>query len=185
MLNLSVKGSSGLYSIMKGSFTHILDNAVDRWNENIELDLGSFSLSKSFKYHHLRYKDTYLKYILFRTLHHRFYTNDLLIKMGIKNSNLCSFYLEHIDSISHTLLICKISMDLCRKVEIWIRELGMENYNLSPDKIILGDLETATSINTIILLTKKTIYNAMKKEQKPSIFNVNVKFFYFLEKYRY
>ena len=48
----------------------------------------------------------------------------------------------------------------------------MANYNLSPDKIILGDLENATSINTIILLTKKAIYNAMKKEQIPNIFSI-------------
>ena len=48
-------------------------------------------------------------------------------------------------------------------------------------------MENATSINTIILLTKKIIYNAMKKEQKPSIFNVknDVKNFFFLEKYRH
>ena len=61
----------------------------------------------------------------------------------------------------------------------------MVDYNLSPDKIILGDMENATSINTIILLTKKTVYNAMKKTQKPSIINVknDVIIFYFLEKY--
>ena len=63
----------------------------------------------------------------------------------------------------------------------------MTNYNLSSDKIILGDLENATCINTIILLTKKTIYNAVKKEQIPNIFSIknDVKNFYFLEKYRY
>ena len=62
----------------------------------------------------------------------------------------------------------------------------MVNYNLSTDKIILGDLENATCINTIILLTKKTIYNAMKKEQIPNIFTIknDVRNFYFLEKYR-
>ena len=70
MLNLSVKGSS----------SHILDIAVDKWNDKI----GSFSLSRSFNYHHLRYKDTYLKYIQFRTLYHRFYTNETLFKIGIK-----------------------------------------------------------------------------------------------------
>ena len=111
----------------------------------------SFSLSKSFNLHHQKYKDTYLKYIQFRTLHHRFYTNDLLFKMGIKNSNLCSVCLEQIDSISHMLLFCNISMDLWGRVELWIRELGMVNYNLSPDKVILDDLENATCINTIIL----------------------------------
>ena len=63
----------------------------------------------------------------------------------------------------------------------------MVDYNLSPDKIILGDMENATSINTIILLTKKIIYNAIRKEQKPSIINVknDVKNSYFLEKYRH
>ena len=61
----------------------------------------------------------------------------------------------------------------------------MENYHLSDTRIILGDLENAPSINTIILLTKKTIYNSMKKEQKPNIISVkNVKNFYFQEKYR-
>ena len=46
----------------------------------------------------------------------------------------------------------------------WIIELGMENYHLSDSRIILGDLENALSINKIILMTKKVIYNAMKKE---------------------
>ena len=63
----------------------------------------------------------------------------------------------------------------------------LANYNFSPDKVILGDLENATCINTIILLTKKTIYNAMKKEQTPNIFNIknDVRNFYFLKKYRH
>ena len=42
------------------------------------------------------------------------------------------------------------------------------------------------SINTIILLTKKVIYNSMKKEQRPHILNIKneVKKFYYEEKYR-
>ena len=69
---------------MKDSSSHILDIAVNKWNDKIDMDIGSFSLSRSFNYHHLRYKDTYLRYIQFRTLHHSFYTNELLFKMGIK-----------------------------------------------------------------------------------------------------
>ena len=62
----------------------------------------------------------------------------------------------------------------------------MDNYNLSPSKIILGDLDNALAINTIILLTKKVLYNSMKKEQNPHLLNVKneVKKFYFEEKYR-
>ena len=59
ILNLSVKGVSKLYSRMKDSFS-----------QDIEIEIESFSLNRSFQKHHLKYKDTYLKYIQFRTLHH-------------------------------------------------------------------------------------------------------------------
>ena len=85
------------------------------------------------------------------------------------------------------LLQCDISCGLWCDMGNWIAELGMENYHLSDARIILGDLENASSINTIILLTKKIIYNSMKKEQSPNIINVktDVKNFYFQEKYRH
>ena len=82
-LNLSNKGVSRIYSRMKESFSQVLDNAVEIWTRNIVIDIEGFCLSKSFHYHHLKYKDTHLKYIQFRTLHHRFYTNEKLHKMGI------------------------------------------------------------------------------------------------------
>ena len=185
-LNQSKKGVSKLYSQMKDSFSHVLDIAVDKSSENTDLDFVSFSLSSSFQKHHIRYKDTYLKYIQFRTLHHRFFTNEKLFKMGIKKSNLCSFCDTHVDSIEHMFLQCEISIELWNSVENWIIELGMENHHLSNLRIILGDLENALSINTIILMSKKVIYNSMKKEQIPHLANVKneIKKFYFEEKYR-
>ena len=83
-------------------------------------------------------------------------------------------------------LECEISIDLWDEVQEWIQTLGMYNYNLPQSRIILGDMENAMSINTIILLTKKVIYNSMKKEQRPHILNIKneVKKFYYEEKYR-
>ena len=85
------------------------------------------------------------------------------------------------------LIQCHISRELWECVRDWIVEIGMPNYNLSDARIILGDMENAVCINSIILLTKKVIYNAMKKEQKPHIAQVknDVKKFYFEEKYRH
>ena len=130
-LNLSDKGASRLYSRMKESFSHVLDNAFEIWTKKVDIDIGSFCLSKSFHYHHLRYKDTYLKYIQFRTLHHKFYTNEKLYKMGIKNSDQCSFCQSSIHSVEHMLIQCRISRDLRDSVRDWIVEIGMLNYNLS------------------------------------------------------
>ena len=109
----------------------------------------------------------------------------------IKGSDLCGFCQVHTDSIEHMFLECEISIDLWDEVQEWIQTLGMDNYNLSQSRIILGDMENAMSINTIILLTKKVIYisyiyNSMKKEQRPHILNIKneVKKFYYEEKYR-
>ena len=57
---------------------------------------------------------------------------------------------------------------------------------MTASRMIIGDLENALAINTIILHTKKVIYNAKKKEQIPHILNVKheVKNFYYQEKYR-
>ena len=106
--------------------------------------------------------------------------------MGLVQSNLCSMCKTELDSIEHMFLSCPHSMELWEKVTDWIRELGMPNYVLTASRMIIGDLENALAINTIILHTKKVIYNAKKKEQIPHIVNVKheVKNFYYQEKYR-
>ena len=183
LVNLNKKGCSRLYSKIKGSNSYILDSIVDKWSA---INIDSMSLSRSFSKHHIHYKDTYLKYLQFRTLHHRFYTNEKLLVMGLVQSELCSMCKSEVDSIEHMLLDCQHSRSLRENVSLWIRELGMQDYNLTASRIIIGDLENAIAINSIILHTKKVIYNAKKKEQKPSIVNVKyeVKNFYYQEKYR-
>ena len=185
-LNQTKKGVSRMYSQMKQFNVHILEGASNKWFSTAELSIDSSDFSRSFLFHHNIYKDTYLKYIQFRTLHHRFFTNEKLYKMGINKSNLCCFCKTHVDSVEHMFLQCDISLELWEGVENWIRALGMENFNISASKIVLGDLENAHFINTIILLTKKVIYNSMKKEQQPHLLNVKneTKKFYFEEKYR-
>ena len=55
----------------------------------------------------------------------------------------------------------KFSRELWGQINEWMIELGMGNYNLSNTILLIGDLENALAVNSIILLTKKTIYNAM------------------------
>ena len=181
LVNLNTKGCSRLYSKIKGSNTHVLDSIVEKWSA---VDIDSLSFSRSFSKHHIHYKDTNLKYLQFRILHHRFYTNDKLLVMGLVQSDLCSMCKTEVDSIEHMLLECQHSMSLWENVSTSIRALGMQDYNLTASRIIIGDLENAIAINSIILHTKKVIYNAKEKEQ--SIINVKheVKNCYYQEKYR-
>ena len=124
-----------------------------------------WSKSRSFKLHHTWFKDCYLKYTQFRTLHRRFFTNDKLCKMGIKKSNICTFCKIAVDSVEHMILSCPVIVELWNEVNNWINEIGFINYKLSENRIILGDIENGITLTTIILLTKKVIYNSFKKKQ--------------------
>ena len=95
------------------------------------------------------------------------------------------FCRKEVDSVEHMLLNCEISKELWFKVENWIIELGMENYRLTNGGIVLRDLENASSINTIILLTKLTNFNAMKREQRPNVLTIKMTQFLLQEKYRH
>ena len=186
LVNLDVKGCSRLYSKIKDSNDQVLHNIATKWHDKTNIEIESYSLGRSFAKHHRFYNDTCLKYIQFCTLHYRFFTNDRLFIMGIKNSNLCGMCQTEEDSIEHMLLFCEVSRHLWTEVQDWIIEIGMVDYHLSNNRIIEGDLENALSVNSFILLTKKVIYNAVKRERKPHLLNVKyeVKSFYYQEKYR-
>ena len=164
----------------------MLGNIVSKWRENSIMEMESISVSRSFSKHHINDKDTYLKYLQFQTLHYRFFTNDKLFTIGIKESNICSMCKRVEDSNEHLLLECVHSRDLWEEVTRWIIDLGMVGYYLTDTQIIVGDLENDLAISSIILHTKKIIYNAKKKEKKTHIINVKyeVKTFYYQEKYR-
>ena len=93
---------------------------------------------------------------------------------------------KEVDSVKHMILYCKCTKNLWNMIESWIKDLGMPEYHITEERIIVGDLVNASAINSIILIAKKVSYNCMKKEQKLCILYVknNTKKFYFQEKYR-
>ena len=149
--------------MIKDTNETVLNNIVNKWYEKSELEMESICVRRSFIKHHTVNKDTYLKYIQFRTLQHRFFTNERLFLIGIKPTNICGMCNMAEDTIEHMFLKCIHSRKLWSDVRDWIIQLGMIDYNLSDMRKILGDMENALAINCIILVTKKVIYNSMKK----------------------
>ena len=94
--------------------------------------MGTINLVRSFMKHHLR---NIRKYILSRTLHNIFHIDDELYRMGIKMSSTRAKKKIRLNTFFH----CKYSTELWTQANDWIIELGMENYNLSNTKIIVGD----------------------------------------------
>ena len=91
--------------------------------------------------------------------HYRFFTNDILHKIKLKDNNICSMCNAE-NSKFHMLVECNRSKDLWIEVKNWISALGMVDYYVTNRKKIIGDLVKSGQINIIILNTKKTFFIA-------------------------
>ena len=97
------------------------------------------------------FDDVYLRYIQFRTLHRRFFTNNIQFKMNKKRtSTLCDFCQKEEDSNEHMFLHCKIVKQLWREVEDWISHIGVVDYAVTDETIILGELKKSHWLNSIV-----------------------------------
>ena len=83
-------------------------------------------------------------------MHYRYFTNDILLKCKITDNDTCSLCLISKDSNYHMLIGCVISQELWSHVEMWIRSLGLCDYNLTDRRKIICDLENNATINIII-----------------------------------
>ena len=165
------KGVSNLYRILHGRHLNIIEENCEKWNTCDEVDLITSEISKSFKRHSTLVHDTYAKYVQFRTLHQIFFTNDQLNTMGIKDNPNCNMCKTAIDSNSHMLIYCEKSRKLWSDVERWINQLGDQDYILTKNSIITGDIHKSRLISMIILYAKITIYSAKLKNKTPISFN--------------
>ena len=93
------KGVSSICKLLPGRQRHILIDVGKNGMKNLH-NRKSFSRGKSFVRIPL-VNDICLRYIQFRTLHRRFYTNDILSKMGAKDSDLCNLCDIEVDSNEH------------------------------------------------------------------------------------
>ena len=186
ILQKDIKGVSTIYKLLLSKNNSIIENACSNWNAKVGNITETFDFRKSFSKINM-FDDIYLRYIQFRTLHRRFFINNILFKMRIKDSPLCNFCQEFEDSNEHMFIECEKIKSLWTEVESWIAEIGVVDYLINDRIIILGELQKAHWINAVILLTKKTIFNSRINTTCPTFESIKkqVKNLYNYEKYEY
>ena len=143
-------GVSNLYKAIHHNNSTIVQNICTKWFDKSGVILHPYEVKNSFNITNKQIDDTFLRHSQFRTLHYRYYTNNILLKCKIIDNDTCSLCQLSKDSNFHMLIDCVISQDVWSQVERWIRSLGMLDYILTDRRKILGDLENNPSINITI-----------------------------------
>ena len=173
VISLDRKGDSNIYKMMIGRDRQIIEKVVKNWENKTELEISIFSMSRSFIINS-KIDDIYLQYIQFRTLHRRFFTNNILLKMGIKDTSICNLCNREEDSNEHILINCQVSSMLWIRVESLINEIMVTQFTLTDESKILGELDKAYWIKITILNTKKAIFLSKLPNSIPCLFKVKL-----------
>ena len=96
-------------------------------------------------------------------------SDTLVAQVAAKILTLYTFCDQKEDSVQHMLLKCPVSVSIWSEIENWIQNLAVLDYNISDKKKILGELEKALCLNSIILITRKYYLTPLNKRKKHTV----------------
>jgi hypothetical protein len=92
-------------SLSKEIYNKLTIKGISMWKSDMETDIN---FSDVFCNLYLVTNDSNLKKFQYKLLHRALTTNTLLVKIGIKNSDLCNFCRNASDSILHYIWLCPV-----------------------------------------------------------------------------
>ena len=132
--------------------------------------LDSVSLSKIYLLSRNVCFETYLRDLQFKVLNFITCTNVLLKRMGIVDSDMCTFCKLIKEDVEHLFFRCPFSSSFWTDFEAFWRSNMNETINLSLQDIIVGiNNEKSKFLNYCILVGKSTIFHSRKINKKPSL----------------
>ena len=114
--------------------------------------------------------DISLRWFHYRILNRIIGNNLLLFKMGVLDSDSCTFCSSHPETISHLFYSCSVTSDFWNDVFNWINSLNdtIADYNIFD--ILFGKLgNNDRTLNLVICLVKRYLYNQKMKKCIPHL----------------
>ena len=125
--------------------------------------IADFKLSNPQKIFSIPYRtasETYVWSFQYRMLNFILFTNDKLFKIGLSDSDKCSFCGTYSENLYHLFFNCSTVRAFWNRFTVWWSDLGGENLSLTLKDIIIGLLHRTDVLNYLIILgkiTQKTI----------------------------
>ena len=112
-------------------------------------------------------KETKLREFQFKLLHRRIATNDFLYKIGIKQSDSCTFCGEATENLVHLLWSFKYSNAFWKACYQWIMQntSKVEQFHLS-GALLFGLINDAKDL---LLIARHYIYTYKQRDTRPNV----------------
>ena len=158
------KGSRNLYDLFLNSVKH---NKIylEKRSSDLHSTLDQAHLLKQTSYVIQYTNDINLRWVNYRIAHRILATNDYLFKIKIRNSNLCSFCGNEVETLKHLFISCELFDNIWTLLEQWIYEKCGFLLNYSKLDLLFGKIGNIFSApNTIVILVKHIYRQRLKGE---------------------
>ena len=136
-----------------------------KWNNNLNLNIDTKTWQDVFKVCFYTSNDNNLVWFQLRILYRILGTNSYLHKIGITPSPICRKCKDATETLTHIFTECPSVKVFWGKIQNHVKENINFNLHLSNFDIMLGQLlfhQNTIPVNSLILLTKKYIFDCIK-----------------------
>lgn len=114
-------------------------------------------------------QDVRLRWFQYRILHRILGTNELLFKMGIKESNLCDLCHVVPETITHVLYECGISQLFWNNLRVWMLNVFSIELLITKSSILFHCIDADYFTRITLILAKLHIYSQKMKQKNPNM----------------
>ena len=153
------KGCSKSYNLLLSTNFNIILSVQEKWENILGKEIKIETIMNSFKNIHRIREDSFTRYLQFRILHKRVFTNKNLFDMGIKDNNLSPHCKEYVETFEHAFLQCTMVKQIWNDIETWLKRNVDNHLKLTDREKIFGvEGKNENIVMKTIIATKRVIY---------------------------
>ena len=108
-------------------------------------------------------------YFQYQVINRTLVTNEKLMQFRIRDNDLCSYCIDDVETIHHLLYSCPLVLSLWEQVQKWCSDNNYNKIILEDKFILIGVNNTDHLTQTVVNITKHTIYKSKFKNKIPSL----------------
>lgn len=151
-----------------------------KWSTKIHADISAEDLDTAFSNINLLASNTKLRDFQYRFLHRRIFTNKMLYRWGLVDSERCYLCLDEYETIEHLFFDCQVIKRFWTQFFSWYECLTDTEVNLTAKELLLNQhLEgKITILDSFVLIAKQYIFRCKCTDRLPNFYNCKDEIFY-------
>ena len=168
----NTKGCAKTYNLLMNFNDNIVQDTQRKWEEILNDDIPYNIVKRAFHNLHRMKEGPFTKYLQFKVLHNRIFTNKKLYDIGLIDNSACPYCNEPEETMEHALIYCNMVVEFWNDLERWLRRHIDNSIIISNIEKIMGTGTLDNIVDKAIIAAKRVIYTNRQVGKQYSVHDV-------------